>query len=162
MTGKVLSLEQLTEARACARAEGRKVVATNGCFDLLHVGHVRYLEDAAKLGDILVVGVNGDASVRQLKGNDRPLNRAEDRAEILAALEVVDWVTIFPEKRATRFLEAAEPDYYAKGGDYSTETLDPSEKEILEQMGSELKIIPFRAGYSTSNLISRMSHHSNG
>ena len=95
------------------------MVATNGCFDILHVGHVRYLAAARKLGDVLVVGLNGDNSVCQLKGEGRPVNREQDRAEVLAALESVDYVTIFPELRATNFLRAAQPAIYAKGGDYT-------------------------------------------
>lgn len=155
---KILSFSELEKASAEARQAGKKIVATNGCFDLLHAGHVRYLADAARLGDILVVGVNGDESVRALKGSGRPLNRAEDRAEVLAALEAVDWVTIFPEKRATAFLAAAKPHLYAKGGDYSVSTLDPEEKAVLERVGSELRIVPFREGYSTSNLLTKIKH----
>jgi D-glycero-beta-D-manno-heptose 1-phosphate adenylyltransferase len=106
---KILTIEELAQRAVQLRSEGRRVVATNGCFDILHVGHVRYLAAARKLGDLLVVGVNGDDSVRQLKGEGRPVNREQDRAEVLAALESVDYVTIFPEKRATNFLGAAQP-----------------------------------------------------
>ncbi len=138
------------------RSLGKKLVATNGCFDLLHPGHVRYLGAARSLGDALVVGVNGDASVRELKGKDRPLNNERDRAEVLAALEDVDLVTIFPDVRATAFLEAAAPAIYVKGGDYTRETLEPNERAALEKIGADIRIIPFESGYSTSMLIERL------
>jgi len=139
------------------RETGNRLVVTNGCFDLLHVGHVRYLQAARALGDALAVGVNGDASVRALKGEGRPLNHAQDRAEVLAALECVDYVTIFQEVRATKFLETIRPAIYAKGGDYQPETLDAEERAILEKVGAEIRIIPFEQGYSTSTLIERMN-----
>jgi rfaE bifunctional protein nucleotidyltransferase chain/domain len=122
----------------------------------LHVGHVRYLAAAQKLGDVLVVGLNGDDSVCQLKGEGRPVNRERDRAEVLAALESVDYVTIFPEKRATNFLRAAQPSVYAKGGDYTTDTLDPEERAVLDDSGTRIEIIPFEKGYSTSELLTRI------
>src|SRR2546428_3910252 len=103
MSPKIVDLEELSDRCEKLRAAGKKLVATNGCFDLLHVGHVRYLRRARSLGDILIVGVNADASVRALKGEGRPVNGERDRTELLAALEMVDLVTIFPETRATRF-----------------------------------------------------------
>lgn len=135
---------------------GKRMVATNGCFDILHVGHVRYLAAARKLGDVLVVGLNGDSSVRQLKGEGRPVNREQDRAEVLAALESVDYVTVFPELRATNFLRAAQPSIYAKGGDYTADTLDPEERAVLAKFGTQIDIIPFEQGYSTSQLLTRI------
>src|SRR5436853_3044084 len=114
MNPKIVELEELSDRSEKLRAAGKKIVATNGCFDLLHVGHVRYLHAARALGDILAVGLNGDQSVRELKGIGRPVNNESDRAEVLAALECVDFVTIFPEKRATRFIEAAMPAIYVK------------------------------------------------
>ena len=126
------------------------MVATNGCFDLLHVGHVRYLQAARVRGDILVVGLNGDESVRELKGAGRPLNNERERAEVLAALECVDIVTIFPEVRATRFIEAAQPAVYVKGGDYNSESLNAEERAVLEKIGAKIDIVPFVKGYSTS------------
>ncbi|MDQ3082730.1 MAG: adenylyltransferase/cytidyltransferase family protein, partial [Gemmatimonadota bacterium] len=110
-------------------------MATNGCFDLLHAGHVRYLAQARDLGDALVVGVNGDASVRAIKGDTRPLNSEADRAEVLAALECVDFVTIFSEVRATNFLRRAAPAIYVKGGDYRPDTLDAEERDALHGIG---------------------------
>ena len=139
------------------RAAGKKIVATNGCFDLLHVGHVRYLIAARELGDALIVGINGDESVCELKGAGRPINRENDRAEIIAALGCVDLVTIFPEVRATRFLELAAPDVYAKGGDYNQDTLNAEERQVLQKIGAKIDIVPFEHGYSTSDLLARLS-----
>ena len=155
-TGKILSLEDLAERAKALRAAGKKVVATNGCFDLLHVGHVRYLKAARARGDILVVGLNGDASVRQLKGAGRPLNSEKDRAEVLAALESVDLIAIFPEDRATRFIQSVAPDVYVKGGDYKAETLNSEERAVLEKLGTKIEIVPFEKGYSTSGLLEKL------
>jgi glycerol-3-phosphate cytidylyltransferase len=156
VNSKILTLDQLAAESGRLRSESQRVVATNGCFDILHVGHVRYLTAARKLGDVLVVGLNGDDSVRQLKGEGRPVNRQQDRAEVLAALESVDYVTIFPENRATNFLRAAAPAVYAKGGDYTADTLDPGERAVLDEFGSRIEIIPFEKGYSTSELLTRL------
>jgi len=139
------------------RAAGKKIVATNGCFDLLHVGHVRYLTAARELGDALIVGINGDESVRQLKGEGRPVNNQNDRAEIVAALSCIDLVTIFPEMRATCFLELAAPDVYVKGGDYKQDTLNAEERQVLQKIGAKIEIVPFEPGYSTSDLLARLS-----
>jgi rfaE bifunctional protein nucleotidyltransferase chain/domain len=156
MNQKIITLEELAARSAELRAAGKRIVTTNGCFDLLHVGHVRYLRAARALGDVLAVGLNGDGSVRELKGLGRPVNTERDRAEILAALECVDFVTVFPEPRATRFLSAAHPAIYAKGGDYTSENLNDEERAILEKIGSEIRIIPFEVGYSTSALLQRL------
>jgi D-glycero-beta-D-manno-heptose 1-phosphate adenylyltransferase len=155
-TGKILSLEDLAERAKALRDAGKKVVATNGCFDLLHVGHVRYLKAARARGDILIVGVNGDDSVRQLKGPRRPLNNEKDRAEVLAALESVDLIAIFPEERATRFIQLVAPDLYVKGGDYKTETLNSEERAVLEKLGTKIDLVPFEKGYSTSSLLEKL------
>jgi rfaE bifunctional protein nucleotidyltransferase chain/domain len=156
MNDKFLSVDELALVSEKYRAQKRKLVLTNGCFDLLHVGHVRYLQAARALGDILVVAINGDESVRALKGEGRPLNRETDRAEIIAALECVDHVVIFPETRATPLLEKVRPSIYVKGGDYTTETLNAEERAVLEKIGAEIRILPFEPGYSTSELIGRM------
>jgi len=156
VNSKILTLDQLGTESGRLRSESQRVVATNGCFDILHVGHVRYLAAARKLGDVLVVGLNGDDSVRQLKGGGRPVNRERDRAEVLTALESVDYVTIFPEKRATNFLRAAQPAVYAKGGDYTADTLDPEERAVLDDFGTRIEIIPFEKGYSTSELLTKI------
>ena len=131
----------------------RRIVFTNGCFDLLHVGHVRYLTAAKQLGDILVVGLNSDASVRQLKGADRPINPEADRAEILAALTVVDHVVIFADMRVNRLITILRPDLYVKGGDYSVDSLDRGEVDALRSVGAEIKILPLVPGRSTTRLI---------
>ena len=153
---KIVPLNKLTEGIAPQRAKGKKIVATNGCFDLLHPGHVRYLAAGRALGDILVVGLNGDQSVRELKGAERPVNNERDRAELLAALESVDFVTIFPELRATHFIESAAPDVYVKGGDYNSESLNPEERAALQKIGSKIEIVPFEKGYSTSALLEKL------
>jgi rfaE bifunctional protein nucleotidyltransferase chain/domain len=156
MTNKVIGIKELAARAQALRAQGRKLVFTNGCFDLLHVGHVRYLRAARALGDLLAVGVNGDASVRELKGPNRPLNNEQDRAEVLAALECVDLVTIFPEVRATRLLEQVRPAIYAKGGDYTPETLHEEERAALKEIGADIRIIPFEPGYSTTRLLEKL------
>jgi D-glycero-beta-D-manno-heptose 1-phosphate adenylyltransferase len=156
MSGKIVTAAQLAEISTALRAAGKRLVVTNGCFDLLHVGHVRYLQQARELGDALAVGVNGDESVRALKGEGRPLNNESDRAEVLAALACVDHVAIFPEKRATRFLEQVRPATYVKGGDYTPETLDAEERAALKRIGAEIRIIPFQPGYSTTGTLRKM------
>ncbi len=153
---KIIDMPQVVARAKELRTAGKTIVATNGCFDLLHVGHVRYLQAARALGDALIVGLNGDESVCELKGRGRPLNNERDRAEVLAALEYVDFVTIFPEPRATHFLEAAAPAIYAKGGDYTAETLDQEERATLQRIGAKIEIIPFAEGYSTSRLIEQI------
>ena len=156
MNPKIVGAGELGHISRRLRADGKRLVATNGCFDLLHVGHVRYLQAARNLGDALAVGVNGDFSVRTLKGENRPLNQEHDRAEVLAALGCVDFVTIFPDVRATAFLEQVQPAVYVKGGDYNSDTLNPEERAVLEKAGAKIRIMPFQAGYSTSGLIERM------
>ena len=156
MSPKIVELEELSNRCEKLRSAGKKIVATNGCFDLLHVGHVRYLQAARALGDLLVVGLNGDRSVRELKGAGRPITTQSDRAEILAALACVDLVTIFPEIRAAKFLAAVRPAVYVKGGDYTPRTLDEEEGAILKEIEAAIRLIPFETGYSTSGLIERI------
>ncbi len=156
MNTKVIDINKLAERARELRAAGKKLVATNGCFDLLHVGHVRYLQAARALGDVLAVGLNGDRSIRELKGTGRPINNEGDRAEMLAALESVDLVTVFPEMRATQFISAAQPAIYAKGGDYTFESLNAEERAVLQSVGAEIRIIPFEKGYSTSRLLEQL------
>jgi rfaE bifunctional protein nucleotidyltransferase chain/domain len=153
---KILSLSELSRRADEIRQARQRLVLTNGCFDLLHVGHVRYLKQARELGDFLAVAVNADESVRELKGAGRPLNSAEDRAEVLAALECVDFVTIFPALRATQVIEALRPAIYVKGGDYTLESLDPEEVAALKAAGAEIKTLPLVPGKSTSSLLGRM------
>ena len=162
MSPKIVELEDLSDRCEKLRSAGKKIVATNGCFDLLHVGHVRYLQAARAFGDLLVVGLNGDGSVHELKGAGRPITTQTDRAEILAALACVDLVTIFPEIRATKFLAAVRPAVYVKGGDYTSETLDEEERETLKEIEAAIRLIPFGTGYSTSGLIEQICKSRSG
>jgi rfaE bifunctional protein nucleotidyltransferase chain/domain len=136
----------------------QRVVFTNGCLDILHVGHIRYLTAAKQLGDILVVGLNSDDSVRQLKGPDRPINSEADRAEILAALAAVDHVVIFQDLRVGRLVTHLKPDLYVKGGDYSLDSLDRGEVDALRSVGAEIKIVPLVPGRSTTRLINAIQN----
>jgi rfaE bifunctional protein nucleotidyltransferase chain/domain len=154
---KIIAWDKLPEWRAARRASGRKLVVTNGCFDVLHLGHVTYLESARNFGDALLVGVNGDDATRQLKGSGRPVNSESDRAAVLAALASMDGVCIFAEKVATKFLSAARPDIYVKGGDYTLETLNQDERRAVEQAGGKIVIIPFVPGKSTTALLEKIS-----
>jgi rfaE bifunctional protein nucleotidyltransferase chain/domain len=154
---KIIAWDNLAEWRNAARASGKRLVVTNGCFDLLHVGHVSCLEAARNCGDALLIGVNGDQAVRQLKGPGRPINTENDRAAVLAALESVDGICIFSEPTATRFLAATQPDIYVKGGDYTLETINQDERRVVEQAGGKIIIIPFVPGKSTTALLSKIS-----
>ncbi len=153
---KILDRSEASEVRKLY--PGKTVVFTNGCFDLLHTGHVRYLAAAKKLGDLLVVGLNGDASVRELKGAGRPLNSQEDRAEVMAALEAVDYVIIFAEKRVDNLLREVQPHVYAKGGDYTEAGLDPDEVAALKEIGATITILPLVPGKSTTKLVDAIQH----
>ena len=138
------------------RHAGDKIVATNGCFDILHAGHVSYLELARELGDILVVGINDDETVRDLKGVGRPINHIDDRVKVLSSIRYVDLVVIFHEIRATSFLEAIQPDIYVKGGDYSLDDLPECERAVLEEHTLDIQILPELTGRSTTNTIQRV------
>jgi rfaE bifunctional protein nucleotidyltransferase chain/domain len=162
MSEKIVNPDRLAAIADSLRAQGRKLVLTNGCFDLLHVGHVRYLQAARAFGDVLAVAINGDDSVRVLKGAGRPLNTESDRAEIIAALECVDHVVLFPEVRVTRLIEKVRPAIYVKGGDYTPASLHPEELAALEKIGAEIRILPFEPGHSTSGLIERMKKNPSG
>ncbi|NBS87676.1 MAG: ADP-heptose synthase [Verrucomicrobia bacterium] len=154
--GLILSWEKLAGWREGHRKGGRRVVATNGCFDLLHVGHVRFLQEARKRGDVCIVGVNGDGSVRELKGVGRPVNGEMERAEVVAALGCVDAVVIFPGKRATEFLEAVRPDVYVKGGDYQAEELNKDEVAAVKAGGGEVQILPLTPDRSTTAVLKKL------
>ena len=153
---KLLTLAQLTAQVKRLRALGLRIVFTNGCFDLLHAGHIRYLQRARELGDILIVALNSDTSTAQLKGEGRPVQGEMDRAEILAALEPVDFVVIFRHLRCTEVIKQVQPDVYAKGGDYRIDTLDASEREALEDCGVEIKFIAIHDDISTTGLIDQI------
>lgn len=147
--------DQLAALGASYAASGRRLVLTNGCFDLLHTGHVRYLRQARELGDALLVAVNSDRSVRELKGPERPLNGEADRAEVLAALRCVDHVTVFDDLRVSGVIRALRPAVYAKGGDYTPETLDPGERAALAEVGAEIRLVSLVPGRSTTSLLER-------
>ncbi len=149
--GRVASLEEATSLVDSARVDDKTIVLANGCFDLLHVGHARYLDGAREEGDVLVVGVNGDEAVRALKGPGRPFLPAEDRAELVAGLEVVDLVVVFEEDTAAGLLEALRPDVHCKGTDYTEETLP--EREVMRRLGGRIRIVGDPKEHSTKGLI---------
>jgi len=163
-SSKVLTRAKLVEAVDKARSAGKVVVFTNGCFDILHVGHIRYLQKARSKGDLLVVGVNTDESVRKLKGTDRPINPEDDRAEVLAALECVDYVTLFAEDTPIELIRAIKPDVDVKGGDYSAEDLP--ETAVVCALGGRVEIIPFfetdSERFSTTNTLSSITETRKG
>ncbi len=154
---KIIAWDQLPAWRAALRASGKKLAVTNGCFDILHLGHVTYLENARNFGDALLIGVNSDAAVRGLKGPTRPVNSETDRASVLAALQSVDGVCIFAETTATKFLAAAQPDLYIKGGDYTLETLNQDERRAVESAGGKIILVPFVPGKSTTALLEKIT-----
>ncbi|MCB0391133.1 MAG: D-glycero-beta-D-manno-heptose 1-phosphate adenylyltransferase [Bdellovibrionales bacterium] len=150
--GQVFSQQQLEENLAAFRA-GKKVVFTNGCFDILHIGHVRYLQEAKSLGDILVVAVNMDASVKKLKGPSRPIQNENDRAEILAALECVDIVTLFAEETPYEIIKKLRPDVLVKGGDWPIEQIVGH--DIVQSYGGKVLSLNFVEGHSTTQIIKK-------
>ena len=152
LMGKIMSLEEALTVRGKLQAEGKTVVFTNGHFDLLHVGHVDYLQRARELGDVLTVGLNSDASTRALKGKERPIVPQGERARMLAALACVDYVIIFEETTANSLLEALKPDLYVKGGDWG-EGHTPPEAEVVASYGGQVRILPYLPEHSTTGLI---------
>ena len=153
---KIVPWSRLAAWRGGARAKGRLVV-TNGCFDILHLGHVTYLEAARAQGDLLLVGVNSDSSVRELKGPGRPVNTETDRASVVAALGCVDAVCIFEQRSALQFLIASEPDIWVKGGDYTLETINQDERRSVEKGGGKVVLLPIVPGKSTTTLLEKIS-----
>jgi D-beta-D-heptose 7-phosphate kinase/D-beta-D-heptose 1-phosphate adenosyltransferase len=151
MKEKIKTKEDLRDIVEDLKAKGKKIVFTNGCFELLHVGHIRYLEEAKALGDILVVGINSDRSVRSLKGPYRPILPGKERAEVLSGLGCVDYITIFDEEDPLKLISTLQPHILVKGGDWTKETTVG--KEVVERLGGEVIILPFVQGASTSNLI---------
>ncbi len=155
----ILTTRDVPDGLKALRESGGRVVFTNGCFDLLHPGHVAYLEEARSLGDALVVGLNSDESVRGLgKGPERPIVAEADRAAVLAALRAVDAVVVFDERTPVRLMREVQPDIYVKGGDYRIEDLP--EAGVAREIGAEVRIIPFKPGYSTSALVERIKRSS--
>ncbi len=154
----VLPLDDLGEKSAALRAEGRRLVLTNGCFDILHAGHVDYLERAKSLGDLLVVALNSDRSVRELKGPSSPVNSEADRARVISALRVVDYVVVFDSLRATEVIRSLQPAVYTKGGDYTPDTLNPEELAALREAGADIRILPLVPGRSTTAILARAAN----
>ena len=158
----ILEKNKIKEWREKLRSEDKKLVVTNGCFDLLHVGHVSYLEEASALGDILLIGCNSDRSVRELKGSTRPINTQEDRVAVLSALRSVDAISIYDESDACDFLGLAEPDIYVKGGDYSGNwekkcPVATRERLVVEKSGGIVKLLSLLEGKSTTRLIDKIT-----
>lgn len=154
---KIIAWDDLPKWRQAFRATGKKLVVTNGCFDILHLGHVTYLENARNFGEALLIGVNSDKAVSGLKGPGRPVNSETDRQSVLAALDSVDGVCIFEDKTATKFLAAAQPDIYVKGGDYTLDTLNQDERRAVESAGGKIVLVPFVPGKSTTGLLEKIS-----
>lgn len=152
----ILARHELIDRISAERQNGAKIVLANGCFDLFHVGHIRYLAGAKALGDILVVGINSDEQVRKLKGEKRPFMPENERAEIISALRFVDYVTIFPEPTVTELLRAIRPDFHAKGTDYTPETVP--EREIVKEFGGQVAIVGDPKDHSSTQLIESLNH----
>ena len=151
---RILDLDRLLALAESYREQGRRVVFTNGCFDILHRGHITYLSRAKALGDLLVVGVNSDDSVRRLKGSERPINSIDDRVEVLAALSCVDQIVVFDEDTPADLIRTLRPDVYVKGGDYTRETLP--EAPLVESLGGKVRILPYVEDQSTTSVIARI------
>ena len=153
---KILSTDSLPAWREALRNEGRTLAVTNGCFDILHAGHVNYLQAARNEADALLVGLNSDRSARKLKGPNRPIQTEEDRAIVLAALESVDGVLVFDDLHATKFLRASMPDLYVKGGDYTVDDLPAEERAVVNELGGRIAVLGHVPGKSSSNLAKRI------
>ncbi len=154
MSGRVLSLTALRPRLAQARRRGQRIAFTNGCFDLIHAGHVQYLERIKRLADLVVIGLNSDTSVRRLKGPGRPLAPQRDRARVLASLRAVDYVVIFTEDTPRQLIQAIRPDVLAKGGDWAVDRIVGA--ELVRRAGGRVVRLPFVAGRSTTTLIQRI------
>ena len=151
---KIKTINELKNIVEELKRVNNKIITTNGVFDILHIGHIRYLQEAKKLGDMLIVGINSDPSVKRIKGQKRPINNENDRAEALAALQCVDYVAIFTEDDPIIFLKAIKPNIHVKGGDYDMNQI--IEKDTVEVNGGVVKLIPEVGGYSTSDLIKKI------
>lgn len=154
MNAPILTEHALLETLATERAAGKTIAFANGCFDVLHVGHIRYLQDAANVADVLVVGVNGDESVRQLKGEGRPVMPATERAELIAAIRGVGYVTVFDEKSPARLLRELRPDFQCKGTDYTPDSVP--EGEIVRSYGGKVVIVGDPKDHSTTAVLEKM------
>lgn len=157
-TNKILSKENRQKTIELHKQRGETVVFTNGCFDVLHVGHLELLEQAKGFGDVLCVGVNSDESVRKLKGDNRPFNNESDRIRLLAALSVVDYVTVFEELTPCEIISALQPNVHVKGGDYDPDDFDNMpEAKVINEYGGEVKTIKIVEGKSSSDIIAKLS-----
>ena len=156
---KIIKKENVQELIEKLKKENKKIVFTNGCFDILHVGHVRYLANSSKYGDILIIGLNSDSSVKKLKGANRPINNENDRAEVLSALSFVDYIIIFEETTPEKLIEIIKPDIYTKGADYTINTL-PEAKTVLKN-GGKIEFINLVQGKSTTNIIKKTQNSQN-
>lgn len=154
---KIMTLEQVVSWRAVLKAAGKKLVMTNGCFDILHRGHITYLMSARELGDALILAINSDRSVSELKGPSRPVTTENDRAFILSSLVFIDGVVVFDTKRCDGIITTIKPDIYVKGADYNLDTMDAAERNALESVGSKIAFISFVEGYSTTSIINKMN-----
>ena len=154
--GKLVSQEEIIQIIKQLHLQNKTVVTTNGCYDILHVGHVRYLQKTKEIADYSIVMLNSDSSVKKNKGNNRPINTELDRAEILCALSCVDYVVIFDEKSHCSLLDKIRPDFHTKGADYTLDTLPPEEKEVIQNNKINVKFIEFVQGKSTTNTIEKM------
>lgn len=153
--GKVVEINELLDKIKDLKNQNKIIITTNGCFDILHVGHVRYLNQAKALGDILVMCLNTDKSVKKLKGDSRPINNENDRAEVLAGLSSVDYVVLFDEDTPSDLLAKIKPDIHVKGGDYNVENLP--EAKIIQQSGGKIIFLPFVEGKSTTGIINKIN-----
>ena len=154
---KLLSLEAAAQKRASLKDAGKTVVLTNGCFDLLHTGHLYFLEQASKLGDALFIALNGTPGIQELKGPTRPVQGDPERAYALGALHFVDTVVLFDTPRLTQEIETLKPDIYVKAGDYNIENINAEERTSLEKVGADIQFLPFLEGYSTTELIKKIN-----
>jgi len=153
---KIKDITKLALILTTLKEQSKKIVTTNGVFDILHRGHITYLQEARKKGDVLVVGLNSDASVKRIKGDTRPLNNQKDRAHCLAALECVDYVVVFEEENPIQLLDVVKPNIHVKGGDYKGKEHSMVEKEVVESHNGEIVLVDFVEGYSTTDMINRM------
>ncbi|MFI5395151.1 MAG: D-glycero-beta-D-manno-heptose 1-phosphate adenylyltransferase [Candidatus Binatia bacterium] len=157
---KLLTLSELKRRLKSARDSGKRIVFTNGCFDLIHPGHIRYLRAAKRLGDVLVVALNSDASIRRLKGRGRPLVTARDRCEVVAALEMVDYVTVFSDDTPYQVIKRLQPDVLVKGGDWQPDQIVGA--DLVRAGGGTVRSLPFARGYSTTSLVKKVQRRRPG
>lgn len=151
---KIVAIKKIILIAKKLKSENKKILTTNGVFDILHLGHVKYLEEAKKLGDVLIVGMNTDSSVKQVKGKERPINNENSRIGVLAGLESVDYVFLFNEKDPRKWLSKIKPDIHVKAGDYKISQI--VEREVVEKYGGKVVLVPMLKGYSTTNLIKKI------